>query len=157
MIRHAGFAGYSAPRAGFTLVELVLTVVILGMLAAVMTPRVADMLRRAGARQAAGVLATDLESAVSYAARARVPIRISCQCAQGVLEFSNRNTGAIIRRRHFTGSSGGYFVQSLSLSAASTDVYPNGLTSGPLTVTLATPAGTRQVTMSTAGFVRVLP
>lgn len=139
------------------MIELALTLVMIGILAAIMTTRIASVLQRSSARQAAGVLATDLEQAVSLAMRLRVPVRISCDCPNGILVFSNRNTGAVLQRRRFGGAAGGYQLQSLALSANATDIYPNGVASGPLTVTLATSVSTRQVALSTAGFVRVLP
>lgn len=149
--------GPRSSRRGFTLVELSLTMVMIGILAAIITPRIAAVLQRSSARQAGGVIAADLEQAVALAMRIRVPVRISCDCPNGVLVFSNRNTGAVLQRRRIGGTAGGFQIQTLALSANTTDVFPTGIASGPLTVTLTTTVGTRQVALSTAGFVRVLP
>lgn len=146
------------PRvAGFTLVELALALVMIGILAAIITPRIAMVLQRSSARQAAGVVSTDLEQAVSLAMRLRVPVRIACDCPNGRLLITNRNNGEPLFSRQLGGAAGGFYLQAMSLSPATTDVYPNGVTSGALTVTLTTAVGTRQVVLSSAGFARVLP
>lgn len=152
-----GLPATTRNRAGFTLVELVIVVVMIGILAAIIMPRVSALIQRSSARQGIGVVATDLEQAVSLAMRQRVPMRISCDCPNGVLLVSNRNTGAVLRRRYLVGSAGGFYLSGLTLSPAQVDVYPSGVASAPLTVTLTSTVGTRQVSMTSAGFVRVLP
>ena len=51
-----------------------MVIVILGILAALATPRVYQTVARAKVKQAAGVLATDLEQAVALAGRSRKPL-----------------------------------------------------------------------------------
>ena len=62
---------------GFTLTELLMVIVILGILAALATPRVYQTVARAKVKQPAGVLAADLEQAVALAGRTRKPVVVA--------------------------------------------------------------------------------
>ena len=66
---------------GFTLTELLMVIVILGILAALATPRVYQTVARAKVKQAAGVLSADLEQAVALAGRTRKPMVVSKEAA----------------------------------------------------------------------------
>jgi len=141
-------------RAGFTIMELMLVITVIGILAAVCMPRISQIITREGAGQAAGVVANDLEYAVSLAARQRKPLRVACDCANGIYTLSDRATGNVIFRRRIGGSDGGLGLTTLTFSSTPVDIFPSGLTTGALTVTVTASGSSRQVTMSTAGFVR---
>ena len=68
-------------RSGFTLTELLMVIVILGILATLATPRVYQTVARAKVNQAAGVIAADLEQAVTLAGRRRQPVVVSLESA----------------------------------------------------------------------------
>jgi len=151
-------AVYSRPRGqrhnGFTLMELTTVIAFVGILAAIVSTRIAPVLTRTSAGQAISVVASDLELAVSIASRQRRPVRLSCDCAAGVYTITDRESGALLFRRVVGGASGGFGVTGLGFSDT-TDVFPSGVTSGALTVTVSAPGVSRQVTMSTGGFVRI--
>jgi Tfp pilus assembly protein FimT len=144
------------PRRGFTVAELLLLVVVVGLLAVVAGPRTVAVLQRAGLQQAASVVANDLEQAVSLAARQRRPVRIACDCVAGTYTLVDRTTGAVLFRRDIVGTSAGYGVGALAFSPAQVEVFPSGVTTGALTVTLSSSGGSRRVIMSAGGLVRVL-
>lgn len=145
----------SAER-GLTLMEIMIVVVVVGMLAAMIGPRVVPILARAGAGQAAGVVATDLEQAVSLASRQRRPVRLACNCAAGSYSVTDRGTGTVLFSRVVGGTSGDFGVRTLAFSTPQVDIFPSGQTSASLTISLTAYNVTRQVTMSTGGFVRVI-
>lgn len=144
-------------RGGFSLLEVAFTLALIGTLAAVVVPRVGDLIRNLGTRDAAVVVAAELEHARTLAARLRVPVRVKCLCNAGALIVEDRSSGEVLRRVQVTGVGGGMGVQKLALSVAQVDVFPSGMTSGPLTVSLTTATRKRSVVMTSAGLVRVLP
>ena len=143
-------------RRGFTVTELVFVMATLGLLASIAGPRISDLISRAGASQAIGVVASDLEYALSLATRQRKPVRLSCNCPAGTYTISDRATGTVLFRRRLGGPDGGFGLTGLSFSAATLDVFPGGLTSGGLTVTVVSAETSRQASISSAGFVRVI-
>lgn len=138
------------------MMELALVIALIGMLAAVVFPRVSQIMTRAGAGQATSVVATDLEYAVTLASRERKPVRVSCDCANGVYTVTDRATNQVLFRRRLGGTDGGLGLTAMTFSPATVEVFPSGLTSGTFTVTVDAAGTTRQVIMSSAGFVRVV-
>jgi prepilin-type N-terminal cleavage/methylation domain-containing protein len=64
-------------RRGFTLPEMLIVIVIVVLVTAMTFPSTARRLRHGRINQAAGIIAADLQSAVSHAARQRKPVRIA--------------------------------------------------------------------------------
>lgn len=141
-------------RAGFTLTEMVMVIAVFGIMATILFPKASAVLQRGSAAQAAGVIASDLEQAVSLAARQRKPVRLSCDCAAGTYSVTDRASGATLFTRVLGGPDGHMTLSSLNFSTSPIDIFPNGMTSSALTVTVGASSTTRQVTMSTGGFVR---
>ena len=141
---------------GFTLTELLMVIVILGILAALATPRVYQTVARAKVRQAAGVLATDLEQAVALAGRSRKPLVFTKESATTytIRDRVASGTGTLRLQRQLalTGEQG---VSAMNFSRIQLQIFPTGTTNGPLTVVLSGPGLTRTVTLTAAGQVRV--
>jgi Tfp pilus assembly protein FimT len=139
-----------------TVVELLLVIALIAILSLVAFPRVSQVMIRAQAINAVSVLANDLEYSVSLARRTRKPVRIACDCPNGIYTVSDRSSGTVVFRRRIGGTSGGLGLTSLTLSPSTVDLFPSGVASAPLTVTVAAAGASRQVVMSSAGFVRVI-
>jgi Tfp pilus assembly protein FimT len=133
-----------------------LVISLLGMLMMIAFPRISQVMIRAQAMQAVGVVANDMEYAVSLARRKRSPVRVACDCSNGIYTLSDRATGTVFFRRRIGGISGGLGVTSLTFSPATVDLFPSGIASSALTVTVAAAGASRQAVMSSAGFVRVI-
>jgi prepilin-type N-terminal cleavage/methylation domain-containing protein len=144
----------SVLRRGFTLPEMLIVIVIIVLLAAMAAPATAKQLRRSRVNQAANVVAGDLENAVSSAARLRRPVRIT-RTTETSFTVTDRNTGALIQQREL-GSDTEWKVTALGFSTATVDVFPNGVTSASLTVTVSENGYSRQVRLSRAGLGQVI-
>lgn len=153
---HCPRRGTLAREDGLTLTEIMIAVVMVTILVGATGPRIAPVLTRTAAGQAASLVAVDLEQAVSLASRQRRPVRIACDCAAGRYTFTDRANGTVLFTRAMTGTAGGFGLTGLAFTNNPVDVFPSGQTSAPLTVSLTANNVTRQVAMSTGGFVRVI-
>lgn len=143
-------------RTGFTLTELLMVVVILGILAAMATPRFYRTVNRSKVNEAAGVVAADLEQAVTLAARRRKPIQLSLD-ATTTYTIRDRATSPAdtVRLTRVLTRAGDQGVESITFSRTPVPIFPDGSTDGALTVTLSGAGQIRTVTLSAAGQVRV--
>ncbi|HEY1952829.1 MAG TPA: GspH/FimT family pseudopilin [Gemmatimonadaceae bacterium] len=140
---------------GFTIYELLVVVVILGILAGMVGPAMSRIVRHQRVNRAATVIASDLQNAFAVAARQREPVRIQADAASRSYQFVDRKTGAILRIRTFYGDTSEYRLSTLNFNPATIDVFPNGVSSSPVVIDLANGDYARQITASSAGFVRV--
>jgi len=145
------------PRLGFTIIELILVVSIIGILAGIAGPRMSIIVRHNRANRAATVIAADLQNAFAVAARQRAPVRIQADAPTKSYQFVDRKTGEVLRIRSFYGDTSEYRLTSLVFTPATIDVFPSGISSTAVTIDLANGDYSRRVTASTAGFIRVVP
>jgi len=143
------------PRAaGFTLLELVIVLVIMGMATAITFPTISRITTHSRVNQAAMVVAQDLSLAASAAARERKPIRIARGADRASITLSERAGGKLLSTR-WLGRGDAYGLDSIAFSVSPVDLFPSGMTSSALSVMLWSGTYSRQVTMSRAGWVRV--
>jgi len=143
-------------RDGFTLTELLIVLVLLSIIGGITVAQVGRMLGQTRVQRAASVVAADMKMAHALAGRARRPVRISIDSANRVIRVRDFSTPTTVySERHFH-AAGEYPVQTFIVSDTSLLVYPNGLAAGALSVTVGTTSGSRQVTMTRAGQVRVI-
>jgi prepilin-type N-terminal cleavage/methylation domain-containing protein len=140
-------------KRGFTLLEFMVVIVIVGIMVVATVPRISQSMGGTRVNRAAGIVALDMELAMSHAARLRQPVRITV--TPGTLEYSitNRATSAVLLRRTF-GSDTEYQLSGMTSSPATVDVFPTGLLSQALTLRVTGAGRTRQITVSRAGQVR---
>jgi len=135
--------------------ELIAVVAILGVLAAITGPALSRIVRHQRVNRAATVIASDLQNAFAVAARQRQPVRIQADAATRSYQFVDRKTGAVLRIRTFYGDTSEYRLTSLVFTPATIDVFPSGISSNAVTINLANGDYSKQITASTAGFVRI--
>jgi len=142
---------------GFTLFELLIIVVILGIAATMMGPAMSRIVRHQRVNRASMIIVSDLQNAFAVAARQRQPVRVQADAASRSYQFVDRTTGTVLRIRAFYGDTSEYKLSTLLFTPATFDVFPNGVSSAPVTIDLANGDYTRRITASTAGFVRIVP
>jgi len=142
--------------AGFTMVELALTLVTIALLTAISVPRIGTILSHSRLNQSTALVASDLEGAFALAGRQRKPVRLNCVCDSVLYRVLDRADGTLRLNRMLLGDdeSG---VTAMTFSTTPVDIFPSGVASAPLTVTLSAGAYSRQITMTTGGQVRILP
>ena len=140
------------------MLELIVVLAMVGIVVAIIGPRASRAVQRARLDRAATIVANDLESAFALAARQRKPVRLTRGTATGTVQYTLavRSTGAALLTRHL-GRGTEFSLTSIAFSQNVIDFFPTGRSSQPLNVTLTATTGTRCVTMTRAGFVRVLP
>lgn len=142
-------------RGGFTLMELLLVVVCLGILTALAAPKVGQAVARSKVNQAAGVLSGDLEQAITLAARRRRPMVLTTDGAGSYTvrdRATSPNDSLRLRRVLSVGADAG--ATTVTFAPTTVQIFPTGALSAPLTVTVTGAGHTRIVTVSTAGLVR---
>lgn len=140
---------------GMTMIEVFIVMVVMGILVLTSVPRIGKAFRSSRVDRAAGLVALTLERSFTLASRQRRPVTVSCDCINQAIEIRDLATGTLYQRRAF-GPDTEYQLDSLSLSEASVTVSPTGVATLPLTVNIASGQANRQITMSSAGLVRVV-
>ena len=148
-------ASHKYSRLGFSMIEIIAIVAILGIMASVAGPAMSRIVRHNRVNRATTVITSDLQNAFAVAARQREPVRIQADATTRSYQFVDRKTGAVLRIRTFYGDTSEYRLNTLVFAPATVDVFPNGVSSAPLTVDLANGDYSKQITVSTAGFVRI--
>ncbi|HEU4747241.1 MAG TPA: prepilin-type N-terminal cleavage/methylation domain-containing protein [Gemmatimonadaceae bacterium] len=148
---------YKASLRGFTVIELLMVIVIMGILAAMTGPHLSKIVRHNRVNRAATVITADLQNAFASAARQRAPVRISADAATKSYQFVDRKTGEVLRIRSFYGDTSEYRLTTLVFTPATIDVFPTGVSSSPVVVDLGNGNYSRRITASTAGFIRMVP
>lgn len=142
-------------RQGFTVLELIAVVVILGIMASFAGPAFSRIVRHQRVNRAATVIATDLQNAFAVAARQRQPVRIQADANTRSYQFIDRKTQAVLRIRTFYGDTSEYHLSKLVFTPATIDVFPSGISSAAIVIDLANGDYAKQITASTAGFIRI--
>jgi prepilin-type N-terminal cleavage/methylation domain-containing protein len=140
---------------GMTMIEVFVVLVLMSILLLGTVPRIGQSLRSSRVDRAAGLVALTLERSFTLASRQRHPVTVSCDCVNQAIEIRDAASGTLYNRWAL-GPDTEFQIDSLTFSEASVTVSPTGVATLPLTVTLSAGPANRQVTMSSAGLVRVV-
>lgn len=144
-------------RSGFTTIELIVIVTIIGVLAGIAGPALSRIVRHSRTNRAAIVITADLQNAFAAAARQRQPVSIVADSLTKSYQFIDRKTGTVLKIRSFYGGTSEYRLTRLVFNHPTIDVFPSGVSSDPLIIDLANGDYARRITASTAGFIRLVP
>lgn len=149
--------GILSSRLGFTMLEMIIVIIMVGILVAIAAPKFYSIAMRYRIDESLNTVAADLRQAVSLAAREQKPVTIALESSTRYVVKDRATSPADtvrLRRDMQLGSDAG--VRNISFSPATVTVYANGIISSALTVTLTSDSYARQVTLSVAGQVRVV-
>ena len=146
----------SSSRSGFSMLEMLIVLIIIGILVGIAIPKIGQIIRHERVNRAAQVLVQDLQNGFAMAGRQRAPVRLTFTPSSQSYVFTDRASGTVLLTRPMSIGSE-YSLSSLSTTATTVDILPNGIGSTAFTVTLTNGNYSRVVSASTAGFVRMNP
>jgi Tfp pilus assembly protein FimT len=141
------------------MVEMALTFCVIGILTAMMVPKIGRVIQANQVSRSVAIVAADLERAFTLAGRYRRPMRLSCVCASGTYTIADRTGGTVRLSRNLRGDAD-LGSMTLTFSQTPVDIFPSGvvsITTPPLTVRITSGISTRAITMTTAGQLRIIP
>ena len=143
-------------RFGFTLLEVVIALAVVGVLMAVSIVRLVPAVERAKVRQASSIIAADLQYAQMIASRDRRPVVVIVTTAVQGYMVRDRS-GSTIYRTRFLGPTTDYGIQTLAVTPSTAiEIFPSGVARETTTFTATTNGYQRRVRITRAGHIRVL-
>ncbi len=137
-------------RGGYTVIELLIVVTIVGILVALGLPRFGATIARDRARRAQLVVASDMERAFLYAQRVRRPVVIDFVTSGQRYRVVDRVNNTVLFRRTAQ-QMAEYQLSSVSFPSSNITVFPTGLSTGSFTITLTTRGATRTIQVTRTG------
>jgi prepilin-type N-terminal cleavage/methylation domain-containing protein len=143
-------------RPGFTLLELIVVIFMLGVAGSMVLPRMSNMILQSRVQRAAQMLQTDDQQAFAIAGRNRQPIRLTWSSSSMQLQVTDRGATKVFRSTGLGDNSGFGFTKSdVTISKSSLQIFPNGLAEDTLYIKLAKSGYSRVIRVSRAGLVRL--
>jgi prepilin-type N-terminal cleavage/methylation domain-containing protein len=138
---------------GFTILEMLLVLIVMGILVTIAVNKTSQIMRHERVNRAAQVMVQDFQNGFAMAGRQRAPVRLTFSPTAKTYTFSDRAAGTVYLTRYMDATSE-FQLSSMTPSATTIDVLPNGIGSTAFDVTIALGDYSKKVTASTAGFVR---
>jgi type II secretion system protein H len=140
-------------RRGVTLIEMLIVMIIIGMMAAVVIPRVGRGLASRELDRVSQQLALDLRTASQLAGRHRRPVQFQAVGTTGYRVVDKATPASVYISRNFGAVSK---ANATFGNLSNLDFYPNGITSGAVSFTVTVNGKSRTVTVTRVGHVRRL-
>lgn len=141
-------------RAGFTAIEMLVVVTIVGILLAVSVPQIMRWVSSSRVDNAARVVASDLRLAGSLAVRQGRPVLFEVDEDAMTLTITDAGTGDQLHRR-WLGAGTELAIQSITAAPTSISIYPNRTASGAIQIVVGVGVFGSRVRMSSASFIQV--
>jgi prepilin-type N-terminal cleavage/methylation domain-containing protein len=152
---HSSAPQFRARRAGFTMLEMMVVLVIVGITTAMTAGRIQALMVQNRVQRAATAVQNDIEAAFAIASRDRRPIRISWNPATMQMSVTDRAGTTAFRRTTLGIAAYGLRRTDVSFSSNPIEIYPDGLAPNALTITISKFNYTKSVVMSRSGLVLV--
>lgn len=157
--RRPASAGLRA-RSGFSVLEMLVVVILVGIVMSVAGVRVSTMMTQQRVIRAASTIQTDMELAFAVAARNRAPIKLVFSTTTGAILFRVTNRAGTLDYKRTDMAQMGLVNGNVTASSSEITVFPNGFASDTLSITVTQTRNgethKRRVRMSRAGMVKVI-
>jgi prepilin-type N-terminal cleavage/methylation domain len=146
----------STRRSGFTLLELMLVIIMIGLLSMVSFRRVGAMTTQWRVNKAAQAYGEELQAAFAIVGRDRRPVRIILMKDSMQVRITNRD-GSVVYRKRDIGKGSAYKLDSANVQPSTLllEVYPPGLAADSLSITISRDGKFRRIRMLRGGLVQV--
>ena len=141
-------------RRGFSILELITALVLIGVLASISSGKVRDVMTQQRLYRASNNVQTNVEAAWALAARNRRPVRISWDSTSRQMKITDRAGTTTFRRTAFGQDPYGLTAGSITFSTPMVEVFPDGLATSTLLITLTKFGITKTIFVSRAGLVK---
>src|SRR5512140_3475331 len=140
-----------SPRRGFTAIEMVIAMVIIGMMAASVMPRISRVVAESRIRALQGAVAAEIELAFALANREHKPITITYSTSTNVMSITDRVSNTVIKTQYLGQAQYESATAATFSPSGGITIFPQGLATAALTITLTNGTYTRTVTATRAG------
>ncbi len=149
-------SGWWRVRRGFSVMELLVVVTIIGLLGAAAIPRFARTMAQTNVQRAAHKLQTDVQQAFAIAGRNRRAVVLRWSSTDLELQVTDRTQSTIYRRTGIGAKAGLNLTSSdITVYPTTLTVFPNGLAVDTLYIKLSKSGYSRTIRVSKAGIVRL--
>jgi prepilin-type N-terminal cleavage/methylation domain-containing protein len=142
-------------RAGFSIMELLIVMLIMGIMAQLSMGRVHDLMNQQRVVHAATAIQNDLEAAFQIAARNRMPVQIKWDASTQQFIIGDRSGSMFYRKTNLGLQAYGFQNGAVTVSQTPLQVFPNGLAADELLITINSNNVIKKIKMSRAGLVQI--
>jgi prepilin-type N-terminal cleavage/methylation domain-containing protein len=146
-------SGQRVVRGGFTAIEMLIVVVVIGVMAAAVMPRISRIVAEERVRKLQGAVATDLELAFAMASRQRKPVTVTYNASARTLDITDVATGTVLKSRYLGQSQSFSTTGAAFRPSGGITIFPAGLATAACTVVVANGDFRRRVAATRAGLV----
>jgi prepilin-type N-terminal cleavage/methylation domain-containing protein len=141
---------------GFSLIELLVVVTIVGIAAGLSLPKIAQIQNQSKVQRATRAASYDIQQAFAIAGRNRAPVKLTWSSSTMQLRVTNLAGSTVYRRTGF-GTGGGYGFSSseVSVTPSTLVVFPTGLAADTLVFQVTRTGYSKKVRVSKSGMVRL--
>ena len=144
-----------AVRFGFTVVEMLVVMLIVGTIAAITLPKISAINTQNKVQRAANVLESEAQQAFALAGRNRKPVKFVWNSGTLQLQVTDRVGTTIYRKTGLGSGTFGFAASEVTIYPATLTVFPNGVASDTLFMKISKSGFSKTVRVSKYGMARI--
>jgi prepilin-type N-terminal cleavage/methylation domain-containing protein len=145
----------SARRRGFTLIELLATITLAGLILGISMSRISAISSHQRVGRAVASMQSYVQAAFSLAVRNGHPVRLTWKPDLVEFQITNRAGDTTYRTIQFGTDPYGFTASNVTVSTSPLEIFPNGLASDTLRVSITADGSTRALRVSRAGLAQI--